>query len=118
MPKWLELRNRQKMIEDNLEKALSENEGLSLNEFYVLFFLNTTDDKSMRLNHLQKHVGLSQSAMSRMIARMENKNCGVIERHSCDNDKRGIYINLTEKGQEKLVSGQQTVDDVLDEYLK
>ncbi len=56
----------------------------------------------MRLNDLIAHFDLSQSAMSRMIMRMEDKLCGVIERHSCQDDKRGIYIDLTQSGEKKL----------------
>ena len=59
------------------------------------------DDKKLRLQDLQKHVGLSQSAMSRLVTRLESKDFGAIERSICKNDKRGIYIHLTNKNYEQ-----------------
>lgn len=116
--RWLERSREQKRIEDLLEKELSEKSRLTLNEYYVLYFLNQAPKKRMRLNDLQQVIGLSQSAMSRMVTRMEDKNCGVIERHICVDDKRGIYIGLTELGLEKLSSGQKVVEQVLTENEK
>ena len=37
---------------------------------------------------------LSQSALSRLIGRLEQH--GLVERSLCDNDRRGIYVCLTE----------------------
>ena len=47
---------------------------------------------------------------------MEKSSCGVIKKHSCEEDKRGIYISLTEKGEEivKIIlkSLQKVLDDI------
>ncbi len=98
MGQWLAFTNQHQAIEARLEQALKAESNLSLNEYYVLYYLEKTPNHSMRLNDLIAHFDLSQSAMSRMIMRMEDKLCGVIERHSCQNDKRGIYIDLTQLG--------------------
>nr|WP_232845924.1 hypothetical protein [Enterococcus innesii] len=55
--------------------------------------------------------------MSRMIMRMEDKLCGVIERHSCQNDKRGIYIDLTQLGEKKLQRSKVVFEKVLEEMM-
>jgi len=112
--KWLEFSKKQRMIENNLESGLSKND-LSLNEFYVLYALNLKDDKKLRLQDLQKHVGLSQSAMSRLVTRLESKDFGAIERSICKNDKRGIYIHLTIKGEIILADTSKVVTNILKE---
>lgn len=98
MGQWLAFTNQHQAIEARLEQALKAESNLSLNEYYVLYYLEKTPNHSMRLNDLIAHFDLSQSAMSRMIMRMEDNLCGVIERHSCQEDKRGIYIDLTQSG--------------------
>lgn len=112
--KWLEFSKKQRMIENNLESGLSKSD-LSLNEFYVLYALDLENEKKLRLQDLQKHVGLSQSAMSRLVARLESKDFGAIERSICKNDKRGIYIHLTTKGESILANASSIVERILEE---
>lgn len=116
--RWIESTRMQRSTAEVLENKLLESSKLTLNEYYVLYFLNKAKNKKMRLNDLQIEIGLSQSAMSRMISRMEDKNCGVIERHICSDDKRGVYISLTQSGINMLEKGQIIVDDVLQDFLK
>ena len=116
--RWIESTRMQRSTAEVLENKLLESSKLTLNEYYVLYFLNKAKNKKMRLNDLQIEIGLSQSAMSRMISRMEDKNCGVIERHICSDDKRGVYISLTQSGIKMLEKGQIIVDDVLQDLLK
>lgn len=106
---WLTYTREQKVLADKLEKDLINSFGLSEKAFYVLLFLDENEHKKMRLNLLQEKVGLSQSAMSRLISRMEDKHCGVIERSICLDDKRGIYLKLTDYGKEKLEKAKPVV---------
>ncbi|MFC6604172.1 MarR family winged helix-turn-helix transcriptional regulator [Ectobacillus funiculus] len=99
---WLSITNIHMSINNELEGALQENYNLSLKEFYVLYFLSQTNGKKLRLQQLQEMVGLSQSAISRLVGRLEAKSCGVLERHICEDDRRGIYTCLTAKGEAKL----------------
>lgn len=111
---WFGFVRKQKQIETALNQELSgAGQSLSLNEFYVLYFLDQEDNKKLRLQDLQVSVGLSQSAMSRMITRLEAKDCGVIERSTCDDDKRGVYIHLTTKGEDSLEEYEPKVVGVL-----
>ncbi|KAE8557639.1 MarR family winged helix-turn-helix transcriptional regulator, partial [Paenibacillus polymyxa] len=99
---WLSLTKLQSNINDELEHALQENYSLSLNEFLVLYFLSQTEEKKLRLQHLQEMVGLSQSALSRLVVRMEAKSCGALQRHICEDDRRGIYTSMTDFGEKKF----------------
>lgn len=113
MEDWLEYTNYHHKIEKKLENTLKSVVNLTLNEYYVLYYLGKNETNSMKLNDLNKYFNLSQSAMSRMMMRMENPSCGVIERRNCTDDKRGIYIYLTQKGKEKLLKASQSVEGVL-----
>lgn len=88
---WLSLTQTQAMITNELEQTLQQQHDLSLNEFYVLLFLFEAPEKKLRLQQLQAMVGLSQSAISRLVSRFEAKGCGAMQRAICENDRRG-YI--------------------------
>lgn len=111
--KWLNYSNQYNQLENQLETTLKQHLNISLNEFYVLYHIGNTANQCMKLTDLSKYFNLSQSAMSRMMMRMENSNCGAIERRSCPDDKRGIYIHLTTKGKQKLNKAKIIVDDIL-----
>ncbi len=50
------------------------------------------------MQNLVGRVHLSQSALSRLIARLERD--GLVERSVCAEDRRGVYVALTGKGRE------------------
>ncbi|WP_226002256.1 MarR family winged helix-turn-helix transcriptional regulator [Paenibacillus sp. BJ-4] len=114
---WLSLTNIQTSINNELESALQEKYSLSLKEFYVLYFLSQTSDKELRLQQLQEMVGLSQSAISRLVGRMEAKSCGALQRHVCEDDRRGIYTRLTELGEDKLQRALITFNEIFQSAL-
>lgn len=110
---WLSFTNIQTSINNKLESALQENYSLSLKEFYVLYFLSQTSDKQLRLQKLEEMVGLSQSAISRLVGRMEAKSCGALQRHVCEDDRRGIYTRLTEIGENKFKRALVTFNEII-----
>jgi len=110
---WLSLTDIQTTINNKLETELQDKYSLSLKEFYVLYFLSQTSEKKLRLQQLQEMVGLSQSAISRLVGRMEAKNCGALQRSICEDDRRGIYTRLTEYGEEKCKLALVTVNEIL-----
>ncbi|GAB6255819.1 MarR family winged helix-turn-helix transcriptional regulator [Peribacillus sp. N1] len=114
---WLSLTSIQMSITNELESSLQKNHNLSLKEFYVLYFLSKTSDKQLRLQQLQEMVGLSQSAISRLVGRLEAKSCGALQRHICEDDRRGIYTRLTTLGEEKLQISLNTVHEILHSAL-
>lgn len=112
---WLSLSHIQMNVAGILEAKLMENYQLSLKEFYVLLFLSEAPEKKLRLQQLESMVGLSQSAVSRLVSRFEAKGCGALQRKVCDDDRRSIYTSLTPIGQDKVDRAQQTVNEVLQE---
>ncbi|OOC62045.1 MarR family winged helix-turn-helix transcriptional regulator [Paenibacillus ihbetae] len=114
---WLSLTQNQAMITNELEQTLQQQHDLSLNEFYVLLFLFEAPEKKLRLQQLQAMVGLSQSAISRLVSRFEAKGCGAMQRAICENDRRGIYTSLTSIGEDKLQRARSTVLKVLEQQF-
>lgn len=112
---WLEINNFHLKVESTLEKSLQTNHNLSLKEFYVLYFLSQEAEKKLKLQDLEEKVGLSQSAVSRLVSKFEAKGCGALERNVCEQDRRIIYTTLTKTGAAKLAAAAATVEQVLTE---
>lgn len=110
---WISLTHIQMKITNELEITLQDNHQLSLNEFYVLLFLSEAPEKKLRLQQLQSMVGLSQSAVSRLVSRFEAKGCGTLKRYICGEDRRAIFTSLTTEGEEKLEKAIITVNETL-----
>lgn len=114
---WLALSQIQLIISNELEAALQDKHQLSLNEFSMLLFLFEAPDKKLRLQQLESMVGLSQSALSRLVSRFEAKGCGALRRHVCEDDRRGIFTALTPIGEEKLTKALSTFESVLEQQF-
>ncbi|KJD45956.1 MarR family winged helix-turn-helix transcriptional regulator [Paenibacillus terrae] len=115
---WLSLVYIQIAINEGLERALQEKYDLSLKEFYVLYFLSQSNEKKLRIQQLEKKVGLSQSAVSRLVNRMEAKSCGALQKNGCEMDRRGIYTHITPLGEVKLKNALETFNKVIQTNLK
>ncbi|MFF4899855.1 MarR family winged helix-turn-helix transcriptional regulator [Streptomyces sp. NPDC001068] len=82
-----------------LDRAL-HGHGLCASDFEVLDLLSggTAPDGgcSYRVQEIAERVHLSQSALSRLVARLEKD--GLVERAMCAEDRRGVRVALTGKG--------------------
>ena len=115
LEKWFDFNRRQVEIEAFLEQTIAEQseQTLTLKEFYLLHFLNQAEGKYLRQIDLPDKLHLSPSAVSRMVARLEAKNCGLLSRRCCDQDKRASFICLTREGQTTLAYLQTAVEESL-----
>ncbi|MFS0560741.1 MarR family winged helix-turn-helix transcriptional regulator [Terribacillus sp. 179-K 1B1 HS] len=117
MDDWLALDNLQLKIKKDLETVLQKEYSLSIKEFYVLYHLSKAPEKKLRLQQLQELIGLSQSALSRLVGNMEAKNCGALQKHMCTDDRRGTYTQLTVLGEDKLNRGLHSFYEVISNNL-
>ncbi|MEV7289050.1 MarR family transcriptional regulator [Streptomyces sp. NPDC093252] len=82
-----------------LDRALHTH-GLGASDFEVLDVLAdaaTPDGEcSFRVQEISHRIHLSQSALSRLIARLERD--GLVERAMCPEDRRGVRVVLTGRG--------------------
>src|SRR3954447_12494905 len=95
-----------------LDKALERDHGIGLSEFEVLERLATQQDEpGCPMPDLAGSVCLSQSALSRLIGRLEAD--GLVQRAMCKQDRRGIYAHLTDAGRAKWEAAAPTYRAVL-----
>ncbi|GEC05135.1 transcriptional regulator [Streptomyces spinoverrucosus] len=83
-----------------IDRALHQH-GLCASDFEVLDVLASgpapdTGACSLRVQEISERVHLSQSALSRLVARLEKD--GLLERTMCPEDRRGVRVALTAKG--------------------
>jgi DNA-binding MarR family transcriptional regulator len=98
-----------------LEHELGKRHGLGVSEFEVLDRLAESPERNFRAQELAGAVHLSQSALSRLIDRLEKH--GLVERCLCGEDRRGIYVTLTPAGQQRHAEAAPTHRSVLAEVL-
>jgi DNA-binding MarR family transcriptional regulator len=103
-------------IEDELERALQKQHGLSVSEYSVLDVLARQDDYHLRMNQLSTAVVLSQSATTRLVNRLEDRQ--LLQRYLCPTDRRGIYTEVTQAGRDLLAQAEPTHDAVLTSALQ
>jgi DNA-binding MarR family transcriptional regulator len=75
--------------------------GLGASDFEVLDILVAEapeEGSQCRVQNLVGRVHLSQSALSRLIARLEKD--GLVERSMCAEDRRGVWVALTRRGRD------------------
>lgn len=110
---WRGLLERHAKVFGALECALQEH-GVGVSEFEALEFLAACEDHC-RSADLVEAAQLSQSAASRLVARMEK--AGLVERKLCELDRRGVFVALTEAGRERYEQAKPTHRAVLAETL-
>lgn len=93
---WRELLDRHAAVSCALEKALQNEHRIGLSEFETLDRLVDAACQKYRMTELAGDIYLSQSALSRAVARLEKD--GLVERTMCAEDRRAIFVHLTEKG--------------------
>lgn len=113
---WRRLAALHQLIEARLEKALQAEHELSVVEFTVLDALSRQDGWHLRMAQLARATGLSPSATTRLVNRLEGR--GLITRILCEDDRRGIYTEPTSAGKRLLAAARPTHDAVLDDALR
>jgi DNA-binding MarR family transcriptional regulator len=93
---WRELMASHARVSDALERSLQERHQLSLSEYEVLQRLVEASNGKRRMQELADEIHLSQSALSRLVGRLEG--AGLATRALCDHDRRGVWACVTPSG--------------------
>jgi DNA-binding MarR family transcriptional regulator len=112
---WRKLAAEHAVVIDSLERELHRRHGLTVSEFEVLQRLAESPDGHNRMQELADAVHLSQSALSRLIGRLEVD--GFATRSLCDADRRGIYASITAEGRALVEQAEPTQAEVLSATL-
>ncbi|MEU4345288.1 MarR family transcriptional regulator [Nocardia sp. NPDC023852] len=113
---WRELLDRHAAVSCALEKALQGQHRIGLSEFETLDRLIDANCGDYRMSDLANDIYLSQSALSRAVARLERD--GLVRRTMCAEDRRAVFVCLTEKGREVYEQALPTHRAVLNDTWK
>ncbi len=98
-----------------LDHALQDAHDIGMSEFEALDRIVDASCERRRMHDLAGDMYLSQSALSRTVARLER--AGLVERSMCADDRRAIFVTLTEAGRERHAEARRTQRAVLAEHL-
>ncbi|MBN9618548.1 MAG: MarR family transcriptional regulator [Actinobacteria bacterium] len=109
---WHELMSRYHRVSCVLDRALQADHGISGSEFAVLEQLaDARPDHTLRLHDLGEHAHVTQSALSRLVARLEAD--GLVTRQMCTEDRRSVWARLTPAGLALYEAARPTQREVL-----
>ncbi len=90
----------------DLERELQAEQGMALTDYDVLVQLSVAEDRRLRMSELADRLVLSRSGATRLIDRLCAE--GLVERVTCESDRRGQWAALTEAGVDRLRSASPT----------
>ncbi|HYJ70200.1 MAG TPA: MarR family transcriptional regulator [Nocardioidaceae bacterium] len=112
---WRELLAKHAATWGALEHELGAKHGLGPSDFEVLDLMVEQGGERFRVQELADGAHLSQSALSRLIARLEK--AGLVSRSLCDNDRRGVFVCITDEGRARHAAASPTHRAVLADLL-
>ena len=83
-----------------LERELQDEQDLALTDYDVLVQLATADERRLRMSDLADRLLLSRSGATRLVDRLVAG--GLVERVTCESDRRGQWAMLTDDGMTRL----------------
>jgi DNA-binding MarR family transcriptional regulator len=89
-----------------LDAELTHRHGLPLSSYEVLLFLADSPDGRMRMSELADSVLLSRSGLTRLVDRLERD--GLLEREQCEEDARGYFAAITDRGRALFTEARRT----------
>jgi DNA-binding MarR family transcriptional regulator len=89
-----------------LDAELMAGHGLPLSSYEVLLTVADAPAERMRMSEIADSVLLSRSGVTRLVDRLERD--GLVERIPCEDDARGQYAVLTERGREAFDAARAT----------
>jgi len=115
LDRWNELEAEHARVREALEHRLQREHRLSLTEYEVLRRLSDSPEGHRRIQELAEEIHLSQSALSRLVQRLEDD--GFVCRNVCDHDRRGVFACVTDAGRKAQAEAHPTHVSVLAETL-
>jgi DNA-binding MarR family transcriptional regulator len=110
---WHELLGRYHKTQCALDRALVADHGLTVSDFEVLQQLQATGER-VRMHEMAEQVHLTQSALSRLITRLEK--AGLVRRDTCEDDRRSVWTQITPAGEQRYLAARPTHRLILRRY--
>lgn len=103
---WRALLRAHHALVQRMSAELEHEHDLSLAWYEVLLRLTRAPDERMRMQELADSTYFSPSGMTRLVDRMCD--AGLVERHVCETDRRGVNVVLTPAGKDRLRAASAT----------
>lgn len=98
---WRRLLDVGETVAAHVATELETATGLPLEWFETLLHIYETDEGRVQQQELGRYSRLSQSAVSRMVSKMQH--VGLLRREQMPEDRRNLYILLTDAGRDALL---------------
>ena len=89
-----------------LERELQSEQQMALTDYDVLVQLSQAGDRRLRMSELADKLLLSRSGVTRLVDRLVAD--GLLERVTCESDRRGQWAALTDAGHDRLRTASPT----------
>lgn len=102
-------------ITRRMDVELRERHGLHLTWYDALRQLSNSPGEQLRMTDLAERVLLTQSGLTRLVARLEGE--GLVERGADPEDGRATLVRLTQGGHSRLAEAHRTHVDGIRRYF-
>lgn len=114
MRAWEAFVRAHRLLVSQIDAVLQEAHDLPLMWFEALLEIERADDP-LRMHELADMLLLSRSAASRFVDRLEEH--GLVRRRLAREDRRGMEVSLTERGNERLGVARRTHANCVRRYF-
>lgn len=97
---WRSFLRAHAQVVRELERELQSDQQLALTDYDVLVQLANAGERRLRMSELADRLLLSRSGATRLIDRLVAE--ALVERTSCESDRRGQWASLTDAGYDRL----------------
>lgn len=108
---WRMLMQRYQRLTCTLDRTLMAEHELTSSEFNVLEALCVAEPSELKMADLGGRVHLTQSALSRLVGRLED--AGLVRREMCTADRRAVFARVTDDGRQRYTAAKPTQRAVL-----
>ena len=112
---WGDLAGTDAKVNEALERELQRGHSLGRTEYELLARLDEAPQCSGRVTEMAGEVGLSQSALSRLVDRLQAQ--GLVDRVCCQEDRRGVFVAINDAGRARLAQARPAYAAVLERLL-
>lgn len=89
--------------------------GISFNEFIILYHLSNASETKMRRGELAERIGLTASGVTRLLLPMEK--IGLVSRLTDERDGRVSFVALAPGGKMKLEEGLERAEIIMEDII-
>ncbi len=112
---WAALLNAQSEVVRHIEAELKAQGQISLTWYDVLLSLEFAPGQRLRMSEIAESIVLSRSALTRSVDKLEA--AGLLRRERCEEDERGAYAALTDKGREAMALARPVCWAAIEKYF-